>query len=554
MRTRSVLGLMGGLVAGLAFVGCTGDAPAAKASEGATPDAGGSVAPDAGVGVVSDAGTSASSTTARALADARAAVTGSADAGPDVPTCDPTAPPSASACVLDAAYGVFVAPPSSGGSDLAGDGSARSPYGSLSHAIALLGSKTRVYVCDGVYTDQVVVTGPLSIFGGLTCGAGAAPGSAGPWAYRAGSRATLRGSAPAFAVEVNAAGSAVDVEDLEIDGAPGTSASPSSIALFATSSSSVTLRRTTLVAAPGFSGANAVAGAVGTLVSTSVGGQAITPATANGQPATALHAGGLSTTCTCGTGDTSVGGAGGSDPITPDGEPGLPASLTPTPSTDTGAGGTIMMCSVVQHGGVAGSNAVPAMAADGAAASAPGTLDGTGWHPASGVAGPNGGAGQGGGGSGTRNLGPGGEAGGGGACGGCGGSGGGAGTGGGGSIALVAYDSPIQLFGATLTTSAAGTGGNGAAGGTGVAGGTGGVGFAASCSGGSGGAGATGGAGGGGAGGVSVGILYLGDLPLPDAATVITVGSAGTGGIGGDPGANDGPAGASAETVDATAF
>jgi len=564
LRAITVVGLMSGVVASLALAGCGGSPAACVGSKCGSPDLGSSDAGDDARGVSPDAdrvvesGFDARTVDAGTKDDgesvdagARDDANGSADASSsdvkvDTFVCDPSQPPSAAPCVVSDAYGVFVAPPTSGGSDTAGNGSEASPFATISHALANLGTMSRVYVCDGTYTDQVTVTSAVSIFGGLACGAVGAPGSAGPWAYVGGTKATVTGSLPAFVLQVNAGSAAVDLEDLELDAAPGTSVSPSSIALFATSSTSVTLRRTTLVAAPGFEGASGAAGAMGAFTM---------PASPNGQAAPEPHMGGAPTTCTCSTGDATVGGGGGwSIAHTPDGQSGLPAQTVSAPPSATGAGGTAAACEATSAGGNVGSDAVPAIGPDGTAALVPGTLDSAGWHPAPGKPGVSGGPGQGGGGAGVNAFAlgiAGGRAGGGGACGGCGGTGGGAGGGGGGSIALLAYQSPIKLLGATLTASAGGAGGMGGGGGAGTAGGTGGAAAEDACGGGGGGHGAGGGAGGGGAGGVSVGIFYAGSAPVSDVATQIFAGTAGLGGTGGDPGMNDGVAGIGASTESA---
>jgi hypothetical protein len=475
---------------------------------------------------------------------------GGGDAKGDVSTCDGTQPPSTTACVISETYGVFVAPAANGGNDTTGSGTRTAPYATITKALSSLGALARVYVCNGSYTDQVTVTGAVGIFGGLTCGSIGVgdSGTAGPWVYASGTKGTVTGAAPAFALEVNAGSNAVDAEDMEFDGAPGTSASLSSIAAFATGSSNVTLRRVTLTAGTGAAGASGTAGATGTLVSTSVGGVVLATPSLNGQPATS-SAGGPATTCTCSVSGTSTGGAGGDSTNAGAGQNGLPAQSTPTPATATGAGSTEGECSSVGTNGAFGSSAVPTIAGDGASAIV-GTVDASGWHPGSGVVGTNGGPGQGGGGGGGVIGGNGG----GGACGGCGGVGGGFGTGGGGSIALLAFDSPVQLFSATLTSSTGGAGGGGAGGGAGIAGGARGAGTGTACNGGNGGLGSTGGAGGGGAGGVSIGILYQGAAPVPDAASMITPGTAGALGTGGDPGTNDGAAGVSVATENASSL
>jgi hypothetical protein len=573
LRARSVLGLMSGVVASFALVGCSGsaacgDTRSCEVADASAPDALAEAAPprvDAGVDaptVVSsdasadarvDAGEHEAGTADASVSTDAASVTADAqseDVKVDTFVCDPTEPPSAGACVLEDGIGVFVALASNGGSDTVGNGSSASPYATLSHALASLGAASRVYVCNGAYTDQVTVTSAVTIFGGLSCGAPAATGSVGPWAYVAGTKATLRGASPAFVLQVNAGSAVVDIEDLEIDAAPGTIASPSSIAVFATSSTAVTLRRTTLVAAPGFEGASGSAGAAGTVASATAGTTPIVPASLAGQRAV-VAVPGAATTCVCAAGDMTVGGAGGDGAVLA-GQGGLPGQTTPTPALATGAGSTESQC----MGGIApsaGSDAIPSTAEAGVSAELVGVLDVMGWHPGSGGLGVNGAAAQGGGGAGMalQIRGPS-FAGGGGGCGGCGGLGGGAGAGGGGSIALLAFDSPVQLVSATVSTSAGGAGGSGAGGGAGGAGGAGGGGNM--CSGAAGGKGARGGPGGGGAGGVSIGILYTGVAPVTDVATQVLPGTAGVGGVGGDPGVNDGVVGVSGSVENVTAL
>src|SRR5580704_4748625 len=113
----------------------------------------------------------------------------SVEASIDASSCDPTKDPKDEPCVLDDAYGVFVA--SSAGVDEgadagevgvdsgSGDGSMSQPYATITQALANLGSKTRIYVCNGVYNEQVNVTAAVSLFGGLSCAAGV-------WAYEVG--------------------------------------------------------------------------------------------------------------------------------------------------------------------------------------------------------------------------------------------------------------------------------------------------------------------------------------------------------------------------------
>ncbi len=97
-------------------------------------------------------------------------------------SCDPTKDPKDEPCVLDDAYGVFVA--SAGGDAGAGSVGERSgraatepltrPYATIGQALANLAGKSRVYVCNGVYGEQVSITTAVSVYGGLSCAAGSA--------------------------------------------------------------------------------------------------------------------------------------------------------------------------------------------------------------------------------------------------------------------------------------------------------------------------------------------------------------------------------------------
>jgi hypothetical protein len=56
---------------------------------------------------------------------------------------------------------VFVS--STTGSDTSGAGTAASPWASISHALAHLGSTGRVYVCNGSYSEQVSIAGAVCL-------------------------------------------------------------------------------------------------------------------------------------------------------------------------------------------------------------------------------------------------------------------------------------------------------------------------------------------------------------------------------------------------------
>ena len=71
------------------------------------------------------------------------------------------------------------------------------PFATISYALAHLGSASRIFVCNGSYSDTLSITGAVSIFGGLTC-------TAGTWAYATGTRATVTGPASGPALSIAA--------------------------------------------------------------------------------------------------------------------------------------------------------------------------------------------------------------------------------------------------------------------------------------------------------------------------------------------------------------
>ena len=142
------------------------------------------------------------------------------DGAIDARMCDPTRDPSDEPCVLDNAYGVFVASPGDAGSGdggdagpsaLAADGSMAHPYPTIAQALANLRTKTRIYVCNGVFGEHVTVTTPVSIYGGLSCAAGPAGAV---WSY-VGGQAQVTPLSPSTALTVTGvdAGS-ITIEDV----------------------------------------------------------------------------------------------------------------------------------------------------------------------------------------------------------------------------------------------------------------------------------------------------------------------------------------------------
>lgn len=438
-------------------------------------------------------------------------VDGGADAPYVPPGCDPNADAKdAPKCVVDA-VGVFV--DGTGGAD-ANPGTKESPVKTIGAALGKLGGKQRVYVCGtGPYAEAVKLTAPTSLYGGFACGT---------WSYD-GSKAKVAPAQPGYGLHIENVTKPIVVADLDIAAKDAATAGASSIAVFASRASKVTLRRVSVVAGKGQPGSDAV--------------DVPAFAPANAPDGTGGAAGGAQTmnpACT-----SSIGGAGGKDGAV-NGAAGHVAVTPVFPNLATGLGGvTGGDCST----GLGKNGSYGLAGEPGLGAATLGSLDASGWKPADGSPGSAGGNGQGGGGG--AQIASGGVGGSGGP-GGCGGAGGGQGGGGGSSIALLAFESVLELEQSSLTASDAGRGGNGAKGQKAQQGGAKGVApNSDACDGGFGGAGGSGGGGGGGAGGLSVGVLYKGTAPTiegastPTADTLASVmlgakGAAGAKGAGGD--------------------
>jgi hypothetical protein len=394
-----------------------------------------------------------------------------------------------------------------------------SPVKTIGHAMDLAkAANKRVYACGnaGSYTAENLVVGTsrdgVDVFGGLDCTT-----TPTQWAYNAADKATVAPTTAGYALQLTGLTAGVTFEDFAFTSIAGASTGQSSIAVFASGSANVLLERCTVQAGAGQPG-QGYGAAGGWPSSAPVGSSASGVTTANPSCSTSIGGAGAPAT---------AGGANGGS-----GEPGLGNGQTPTG------------CSNGDHTSDLGANGNPGE--EGAGASSLAAFAATGWTPASGSPGTAGTVGQGGGGGGSLGVTVAGSGGGAGGCGGALGLGGG---GGGSSIAVLSYDSTIDLEACTLQSANAGPGGNGGGGQSGQPGGAGGTGV---CSGGLGGTGGNGGSGGGGAGGVSAGVMWTGTAPTvngastPSASTLtgVTVGTAGGAGTGGSPAAVPGSAGA----------
>ncbi len=442
---------------------------------------------------------------------------GTGGSGGDGGTCDTTKSPSEESCLVADDYAIFVSP---SGSDTA-DGTKSAPVQSWEKALSLGKAAGKVVIaCNDDFTSPVSLTSAHSgtkLYGGFKCS---------DWSYDSAKKTKLAPALEGIALSLDGV-VGFHIEDVIIEAKDATTPGASSIAMFGSGSSGVTLKRVDLKAGKGADGAK------GVVVPISYPSQA----ELDGNKATGGSGGAAKPNKIC---PTSIGGPGGSAPSQAGGKG--------APDHGGGQGGTVtspVNCAVSV--GKNGATPPPTPAASGATTL--GTLSSTGWTPASGTDGKVGSPGQGGGGGASTGT----AGGGGGGAGGCGGAGGPGGKGGGASIALLLLDTPITLDATvTLTTGAAGKGGNGVAGQTGQKEfGFAGDSTAPACDGGNGAPGADGGAGGGAAGGVSAAVLWKGaTAPVVDTGTNVKLGTQGAKGIGGKPGSNDGIDGLAQDVVE----
>jgi hypothetical protein len=449
--------------------------------------------------------------------------TDSGDSGKDASaTCPSGKEPKDDPSCVSETLGIFVAPAPTGNDSNAGTKTA--PVATLKTALAKVGSKSFIFVCEGSYSESVDIKQSAAIFGGFKCA---------DWSYSPTTLPKFTATKPDYVFHLDGANDTV-IGDLELDAMDGAAnTGQSSVGTFVANSQNATFERMVIHAAKGADGQD------GTLQSLSAqwpdAGEFI------GANAVA-HDGGAPTpnnNCPGGAG-SSVGGNGGNSD-------GFINGANGTPSLGGGDGG---LGGDLNNGCQNGGDGKKGLAGDaGVGASSVGALSVTGWLPTNGGAGATGGVGQGGGGGGGRDNGSAQGGGGGGGAGACGGGGGGGGNGGGGSIAIASFNSTISVKASVIVCATAGKGGNGIAGETGqTPGGLGGNQQNPGCPGGTGGAGGSGGGGGGGAGGVSIGILSKGGSVTVDTATQSSITVANQGGSKGTGASNndglDGVAGA----------
>lgn len=90
---------------------------------------------------------------------------------PDGGPCDATKRPNEDGCQPIDGSGLFVAP-SPKGDDSTGTGTKAKPFASIGGAVAKATGATRIYVCEGTYgalSLDAKASGPITVFGGLSC-------------------------------------------------------------------------------------------------------------------------------------------------------------------------------------------------------------------------------------------------------------------------------------------------------------------------------------------------------------------------------------------------
>lgn len=471
----------------------------------------------------------------------------SSGTGGATPGCVPSESeePVANSC------GVFVSSSLGMDGNEADRGTKQKPFKSITAALKKA-NVTRVYACAESFSEPVIISTKVDLYGGLDCKS---------WDY-VGATMKTQLTAAVDAVPLTLSGD-VNVDDFAITAADAAKDGGSSIAVIA-DQVAVSFSRCDLVAGAG------KAGLAGTTPTDPVGPMDSSDASIKGNDGKNA----------CLDMSQQFGGSAKENPLCPaaDGGPlggqgGVGATLvggdasggTPLAAGKglggKGENGAGWDCSAdgVNGGGQSGTNGAGGTPGNGAiGTSALGTLGSSGYTGVSGQPGglaPPGQGGGGGGGAKGKAL-CAGASGGGGGAGGCGGKGGHGGNAGGASIALVSLGATLSFDKVTIKAGVGGDGGNGGdgqGGGKGGNGGNGGSGDVAvpatldACNGGKGGQGGTGGKGGGGRGGHAIGIAYTGAvMPLTKGAA-FTKGTPGKGGLGAADMMHDGDAGVQAD-------
>ncbi|HEY4159935.1 MAG TPA: DUF1565 domain-containing protein, partial [Polyangiaceae bacterium] len=278
------------------FSGCGADkdcgaAAGAAGSAGASGSAG--AAGSAGTGGSSGVGGSAGVGGSGAGTGGAAGESGAAGADGGTP-CDTTQSPTSESCLIDDAYGIFVAP----SGDDAGDGTMSNPVKTITKALTLAKTDAKfVIACDGSYDERLNITEGAQLYGGFKC-----PGGTGAWTRETSGKATVAPAMRGVALNINATSKTapVSIDNFEFDAQDGVDPGESSIAAFVNTPSTVALTNVKLVAGKGVNGADGTVTDLMFPAQTDLNGNAASGDT-----------GGGGKVCTCADGATSKGGKGG---------------------------------------------------------------------------------------------------------------------------------------------------------------------------------------------------------------------------------------------------
>ncbi len=216
----------------------------------------------------------------------------------NLPPCDTSLDPSAAACLVNEAYGVFVSPT---GSDASGAGSRTSPFASIAKGIAAAtGATRRVFVCAGTYHEAVALDSGhdgVSVYGGF---------ASEDWSYSTTNTVTVAPATAVPAITIIGLVAGTAVEDISFTANTATAPGGSSIAAFATEAQNVVFRRVSMVAGDGAPGGP---GATGNDYTPNTAPSGVT---VDGRNRNDSRDGSSAPVCpACGDGDQSAGGIGG---------------------------------------------------------------------------------------------------------------------------------------------------------------------------------------------------------------------------------------------------
>jgi len=154
------------------------------------------------------------------------------------PGCNPTKEQKEQEACLNDDYAVFVA--LTGKNDAPGTKAA--PVNSVARALELAkGTRQKIFVCEGTYDERVSMKSAVSVYGGVSCSAGA-------WKPSAARAVFGKLEEPGYALDVVGVAGAFEIVDLAFSAGPGTASAMHGIAARVVSSPGLSFRRVALTA------------------------------------------------------------------------------------------------------------------------------------------------------------------------------------------------------------------------------------------------------------------------------------------------------------------